>query len=39
MGATRKVRAIFLPSVWDSIHDPKLFLTRLKQKAGLGAEH
>lgn len=32
-------RAIFLPGVWEGIPDPKLFLTRLKQKAGLGAEH
>lgn len=29
-------RATFLPSVWESLTDPQEFLTRLKQKAGLG---
>ena len=32
-------RAIFLPSVWESIHDPKEFLTALKVKAGLPKQH
>jgi AmmeMemoRadiSam system protein B/AmmeMemoRadiSam system protein A len=32
-------RAIFLPGVWEGIPDPKVFLTRLKQKAGLGPAH
>jgi AmmeMemoRadiSam system protein B/AmmeMemoRadiSam system protein A len=32
-------RAIFLPSVWESIHDPLTFLRQLKRKAGLPPEH
>ena len=28
-------RATFLPSVWDSLPDPYVFLAQLKQKAGL----
>ena len=28
-------RGTFLPSVWESIPDPKLFLDHLKLKAGL----
>ena len=28
-------RATFLPSVWESLPDPYIFLTHLKQKAGL----
>ena len=27
-------RALFLPSVWDGIGDPRQFVSRLKQKAG-----
>lgn len=29
-------RGTFLPSVWESLPDPKQFLRHLKQKAGLG---
>jgi hypothetical protein len=32
-------RGTFLPSVWDSLPDPAAFLTHLKQKAGLAANH
>lgn len=32
-------RALFLPSVWDSLPDPGQFLAHLKVKAGLGAQH
>lgn len=32
-------RATFLPSVWDDLADPKLFLEHLKLKAGLPADH
>ncbi|MFO1432102.1 MAG: AmmeMemoRadiSam system protein A [Candidatus Competibacteraceae bacterium] len=28
-------RATFLPSVWETLSDPYIFLTQLKQKAGL----
>jgi AmmeMemoRadiSam system protein A len=28
-------RATFLPSVWESLNDPYIFLAQLKQKAGL----
>jgi AmmeMemoRadiSam system protein B/AmmeMemoRadiSam system protein A len=31
--------ALFLPHVWAQIPDPKLFLTALKQKAGLPGDH
>jgi AmmeMemoRadiSam system protein B/AmmeMemoRadiSam system protein A len=30
-------RALFLPSVWEQLPDARLFLTHLKQKAGLGS--
>lgn len=32
-------RAVFLPRVWEDIPLPKLFLGRLKLKAGLTANH
>jgi AmmeMemoRadiSam system protein A len=32
-------RALFLPSVWADIPDPHMFLTQLKLKAGLRADH
>lgn len=32
-------RATFLPKVWDEISEPRMFLHRLKQKAGLAPEH
>ena len=32
-------QSLFLPSVWASIPDPKLFLRQLKLKAGLAADH
>ncbi|MCB1774184.1 MAG: AmmeMemoRadiSam system protein A [Gammaproteobacteria bacterium] len=32
-------RGTFLPSVWDSLPDPHDFLTHLKHKAGLAANH
>jgi uncharacterized protein len=32
-------RGTFLPSVWESLPDPRDFLRHLKQKAGLGANH
>jgi AmmeMemoRadiSam system protein A len=32
-------RGTFLPSVWDSLPDPVDFLTHLKLKAGLAANH
>src|SRR5690606_24795956 len=32
-------RALFLPSVWDSIADRRVFVTRLKQKAGWDADY
>ena len=32
-------QAIFLPSVWESIHDPLSFIRHLKHKAGLPADH
>jgi MEMO1 family protein len=31
--------ALFLPSVWEEVPDPRRFLTLLKLKAGLPAEH
>jgi AmmeMemoRadiSam system protein B/AmmeMemoRadiSam system protein A len=31
--------ALFLPSVWEEIRDPRRFLTLLKLKAGMAAEH
>ena len=32
-------RALFLPSVWDQLSDPSVFVRRLKQKAGLASDH
>lgn len=32
-------RATFLPSVWESLPEPREFLRHLKQKAGLAPEH
>jgi AmmeMemoRadiSam system protein B/AmmeMemoRadiSam system protein A len=32
-------RSLFLPSVWEEVPDPRQFLTLLKLKAGLPAEH
>jgi AmmeMemoRadiSam system protein A len=32
-------RATFLPSVWESLAEPKKFLSELKRKAGLGEDH
>lgn len=32
-------RGTFLPSVWESLPDPAEFLTHLKHKAGLAANH
>ncbi|MDK9721468.1 MAG: AmmeMemoRadiSam system protein A [Rhodospirillales bacterium] len=32
-------RALFLPSVWESLSDPKTFLVHLKVKAGLPSAH
>jgi AmmeMemoRadiSam system protein B/AmmeMemoRadiSam system protein A len=32
-------QAIFLPSVWEEIHDPLSFIRHLKQKAGLPVDH
>jgi len=32
-------RALFLPSVWVDIPDPHMFLTHLKLKAGMRADH
>lgn len=32
-------RALFLPSVWEQLPDPRQFLAHLKAKAGLGTEH
>jgi hypothetical protein len=31
--------ALFLPSVWEELPDPRQFLTRLKLKAGLPTDH
>lgn len=31
-------RGTFLPQVWDSLQEPRLFLTALKRKAGLPAD-
>ncbi|MEA3410873.1 MAG: AmmeMemoRadiSam system protein A [Pseudomonadota bacterium] len=33
------LRGTFLPSVWESLPDPASFLSHLKQKAGLPADH
>ena len=32
-------RSVFLPQVWDDLPDKREFLTRLKLKAGLAADH
>ena len=32
-------RATFLPSVWESLEEPKRFLVELKRKAGLREDH
>ena len=32
-------QSLFLPSVWEQIHDPLVFVRQLKLKAGLPAEH
>lgn len=32
-------RALFLPAVWKQLPDPSLFVSRLKQKAGLSSDH
>ena len=32
-------RATFLPSVWESLREPKKFLVELKRKAGLREDH
>ncbi|MBF0354333.1 MAG: AmmeMemoRadiSam system protein A [Alphaproteobacteria bacterium] len=32
-------RALFLPSVWEALPDPKSFLAHLKVKAGLSSNH
>ncbi|MYM56928.1 AmmeMemoRadiSam system protein B [Thalassovita mangrovi] len=32
-------RGLFLPAVWESLPDPRDFLTSLKQKAGLPRQH
>ena len=32
-------RALFLPSVWEQLPQPQVFLSHLKQKAGLSAGH
>lgn len=34
-----KKGALFLPHVWSGIPDPKIFVRRLKEKAGLPADH
>lgn len=32
-------RGLLLPSVWEQVHDPKIFVKHLKLKAGLPADH
>ena len=32
-------RAVFLPQVWEDLPDPNLFLSHLKQKAGMPEDH
>ena len=32
-------RALFLPSVWESLPEPRRFVARLLVKAGLPADH
>ena len=36
---TRRARALFLPQVWQSLADPRAFLSQLKLKAGLAADY
>ena len=35
----RDFRGTFLPSVWETLPDPRLFLEHLKQKAGLATDY
>jgi AmmeMemoRadiSam system protein A len=35
----RDSRGTFLPSVWEALPDPRLFLEQLKRKAGLAADY
>ena len=35
----KKKRALFLPSVWETLPTPVSFVQRLKKKAGLAADH
>jgi len=35
----RRARGTFLPSVWEQLPEPREFLARLKQKAGLGPDY
>ena len=37
--ASGKKRAVFLPSVWSQLTDPKVFVEHLKAKAGLAKDH
>jgi AMMECR1 domain-containing protein len=32
-------QALFLPSVWESLSDPRAFLMHLKHKAGMAPDH
>jgi hypothetical protein len=32
-------QALFIPSVWEQLSDPRQFLAHLKHKAGLGIDH
>jgi AMMECR1 domain-containing protein len=32
-------RALFLPSVWEQLPEPLVFLAQLRLKAGLAADH
>jgi hypothetical protein len=34
-----QARGTFLPSVWESLAEPRDFLNHLKRKAGLPADH
>jgi uncharacterized protein len=34
-----QARGTFLPSVWDSLPEPRDFLNQLKRKAGMPADH
>lgn len=34
----KNARGLFLPAVWESIPEPRLFMRRLKQKAGLSPD-